>query len=52
MIGLFLGIFLLVVCILMLIFAGGDIVGTLGVLFVVGISLWLIVTELNKIKRD
>ena len=52
MIGLFLGIFLLVVCVLMLIFAGGDIVGTLGVLFVVGISLWLIVTELNKIKRD
>ena len=52
MIGLFLGIFLLVVCILMLLFAGGDIVGMVGVLFVVGIALWLIVTELNKKRRD
>ena len=52
MIGFWLGVFLLVVCVLMIIFASGDLFGLIGVAFVICIAIGLIKAELNKRKRD
>ena len=52
MIGLFLGIFLLVISIIIIILGDGNLGGFLGVLFVIILAIWLIITELKKKKKD
>ena len=52
MVGLILGIFLVLMCILMLNFGSGDILGYIGVIFVMIIGLCLIFNELKKRKKD
>ena len=50
MLGLYIGIFLLIVCIIMFIFGGWDAV--LAIVFVVALAIWLIYLGLKKIKTD
>lgn len=52
MIGLFLGIFLLLMCIIMFMFGSGGLGGFLGVGFVFALALWLIFQELKKKVND
>lgn len=52
MVGLILGIFLVLMCILMLNFGSGDILGFISVIFVMIIGLCLIFNELKKRKKD
>ena len=52
MIGLLLGTFLLIVCVIMLIWGSGDIGGFFGVIFVMVLALALIFKELKKRFND
>ena len=52
MIGLILGIFLLIMCFVMIMFGSGDLFGFVGVGLVGCLAVWLIITQLKKMKND